>query len=460
MWNQRVPDNGILSPTALSSGYSYLYLFYILFHNNTSAINITSQPTNIYFDGLDMVVIRNSFSEGDTFFCYKNNDWTAGHDHFDAGHFEIARDRGLAIDTGAYEGGDSSPNHHDTKYYRRTIAHNTITVYDPNEIWDDYYGRYTTNDGGQKWPGPANGSGHPQRVADLADDSYDRGGIQKFKSTDEYTYFLADLTPAYSRADGSDIAITHSSKMEKFTREILHLDKKYFIVFDKVKSSDVNFTKRWLLHFVNQPTVSGNLITAHNGNSVLYNSTVFPQNHQITVRGGSGQEYWTNYDATGENPTFNTGYFGKFPNEPGSWRAEIEPQNHNQTDYFLNVLAPGPDTLSPPITKAITENNNKMIGVQISGNPGYVILFNTDITGDDVSGTISYTTDTGSENAHYLFGLPAGTRYNADIVNSGETTTVTISPDPNGSYQTTADNLLELPLNSSHMPIIQTVTIE
>ena len=238
-----------------------MYSYYILFHNDAEPINTNALPKSVLFDGLNMVTIHRSFSNNDTFFCYKNNDWTAGHDHFDAGHFEIARDAGLAIDAGAYEGGDVSPNRHDTKFYKRTIAHNTITVYDPNEIWDDYYNHFTTNDGGQKWPGPANGSGHCQRVEDLNDSSYDRGEILKFATTEDYTYFLADLTAAYSKADGSDEAITHSRKMELLTREIAFVGQKYFVVFDKVKSSNATFTKRWLLHFVNQPTVTGNLIT-------------------------------------------------------------------------------------------------------------------------------------------------------------------------------------------------------
>ena len=455
MWNQRVPPDGILSSSTLSSSYANIYTYYILFNNNTAPIDVNSVHNNIYFDGVDEVILRSSFNSGDTFFFFKNNDWMAGHDHFDAGHFEIARDVGLAIDSGAYEGGDASPNRHDTKYYKRTIAHNTITVYDPNEVWDDYYGRYTTNDGGQKWPGPAKGSGHPQRVADLADDSYNRGGIRKFEDTNGYTYFLSDLTAAYSRADGSDAAITHSSKMELFTREVAYIDSKYFVVFDKVKSSNASFKKRWLLHFVNQPTVTGNLIKAFNGKSVLYNLTIFPQDYQIIIRGGSGKEYWTNYDASGENPTFNTTYYGKPPNEPGAWRAEISPRNQNQVDYFLNVLYAGPRTDTAPVTTSINENNNKMKGVLINGDKQYIILFNTDLSGADISGKISYNIDASSESYHYLFGMPASTKFRCNMNGN----TITVEEDPNGLYTSSEKGVLKFSFGTQPVPIIQSITI-
>ena len=66
----------------------------------------------------------------------------------------------MAIDAGAYQGsagGYNSP--HNKNFFKRTIAHNSLLVYDPDEkfaCWN--YGggdktEFATNDGGQRMPG-------------------------------------------------------------------------------------------------------------------------------------------------------------------------------------------------------------------------------------------------------------------------------------------------------------------
>ena len=58
----------------------------------------------------------------------------ANHQHLDAGAFQIYYQGALAIDSGLYSGSSGqygSP--HCQNYYWRTIAHNSLLVYDPQE---------------------------------------------------------------------------------------------------------------------------------------------------------------------------------------------------------------------------------------------------------------------------------------------------------------------------------------
>lgn len=74
-----------------------------------------------------------------------NEVWFANHHHLDAGHFQLYYKGILANDSGRYQGYGTDQ---DMAYNKRSIAHNTITVYDPNEV-GGYY-NMKTNDGGQE----------------------------------------------------------------------------------------------------------------------------------------------------------------------------------------------------------------------------------------------------------------------------------------------------------------------
>ena len=59
------------------------------------------------------------------------------HQHLDAGAFQIYYGGPLAIDSGLYEGRNGaygSPHH--VNYYKRTIAHNSLLIYDPDEKFE------------------------------------------------------------------------------------------------------------------------------------------------------------------------------------------------------------------------------------------------------------------------------------------------------------------------------------
>ena len=74
------------------------------------------------------------------------------HQHLDAGAFQIYYKGPLAIESGIYQGTEGAyGSPHFLNYFQRTIAHNCMLVYNPDEVFARG-NRTLTNDGGQRWP--------------------------------------------------------------------------------------------------------------------------------------------------------------------------------------------------------------------------------------------------------------------------------------------------------------------
>jgi heparin/heparan-sulfate lyase len=59
------------------------------------------------------------------------------HQHHDAGAFQIYYKGPLAIDSGSYTGSSGGYNsQHNKNYFKRTIAHNSLLIYDPDEVFE------------------------------------------------------------------------------------------------------------------------------------------------------------------------------------------------------------------------------------------------------------------------------------------------------------------------------------
>ena len=259
------------------------------------------------------------------------------HQHLDAGAFQVYYRGPLAMDTGLYSGssgGYHSP--HNANYYKRTIAHNCLLVYDPDEafvntkFWGD-----TRNDGGQRQP---NGWREPRTLEDLLSGDYRTGEV-------EGHWFGPDgQAPAYSYLKG-DITQAYSNKVREVKRAFVFMNlgegdvPAALVVFDRAVSANSDFKKSWLLHTQEEPMVTGNRtlvqLTERNWRGRMLNTTLLPAegDSEIVKVGGPGKEYWV----FGEN----------FPNEPngdledfglGCWRIELSPRKPAACDLFLNVM--------------------------------------------------------------------------------------------------------------------------
>ena len=309
------------------------------------------------------------------------------HQHLDAGAFQVYYKGPLAIDSGLYQGANGaygSPHH--LSYYQRTIAHNSLLIYDPNEKFLRH-GSELSNDGGQRRP---NGGREPRTLADLLTRGYRTGDVlaQGFgpdPQTPAYTYLKGDLTQAYS------------SKVREVKRSFVFLNlegqpRAALIVFDKVVAADPAFKKYWLLHSMEEPQVRGNTtlisLSQRGWTGRLRNTTLLPepQNAEIVKVGGPGKEFWVfgrNYP-TGIKPSQNPNKY-----EIGAWRIQLAPRAASATDYFLNVMEVGGEgtveRLSAADLTGVRVNDRVVWFRKDSERSEHPVAF--DVTG---SGTIQY----------------------------------------------------------------------
>ena len=146
---------------------------------------------------LGQVFARSDWTDDATWMSFNAGPHLDTHQHYDAGNLTIFRGVDLAVDSGSLDGFGSR---HWFNYYARTVAHNTITITDPSERWENIWGgvpdNLAVNDGGQRTaapltPAPTLDEYLENRAA------YDHGRIERYDEGAWGVYIRANLTNAY-----------------------------------------------------------------------------------------------------------------------------------------------------------------------------------------------------------------------------------------------------------------------
>jgi len=384
-------------------------------------------PRYRLFRGVGHLVLRSGFGADSTWIQLACGPYFAKHDHLDTNHFVIYHKGYLAIDAGADYTDTESP--HYLNHYRRTVAHNSMLVYQPGEVF--FWGENlwpAANDGGQRM----DSSRFWNSVRSLEDwrrtrDLWDRGRIVTFDpEPGRYFYALADGTGAY-----------HPSKVERFWREILWLPgTNVLFVRDRVRSTDPSYRKAWLLHGVSEPRVTGaagepgrdvghggtlypdaQSVLFEDGGGALRVHALLPRPREVIVRGGPGNEFWTPGDefggvwGSGQNWPLDPPEGGPLPEDPylkkmfltfwgedmeklapsnrkavvpGAWRMETSPAGPGREDVFLHALEIT-DRGAPAKTIA-GALGYRLAGASVAG--GAVVLFAADAAIPDAEVTL------------------------------------------------------------------------
>lgn len=287
-------------------------------------------PLSHYSAGPGYFYARSSWEEDATYFFFKCGDRFTAHQHLDVNHFLVFKHAELAGDGGHYDGFGSR---HDVNYHLRSIAHNTLLVYDPDESWSGIRGvASNANDGGQThaW------RHHNGAFADVADwkrqySSAHVGQILAFADETDYVYVAGDGSRAYS-----------PHKLDCFTRQIVFLRPDTFVIFDRVRSTNPAFRKTWLLQALKTPVEQSPHLVITNGPGRLFVQTLLPE--AADVRLVSGEDLYR-YGGQSFPPERNTG-------PAPECRIEVSPATPAETDYFLHVLtAADAQTQSVPVAK-------------------------------------------------------------------------------------------------------------
>jgi len=324
-----------------------LWKLIVEYDPTVQAVAPTSMPSSWWFETMGTVYMRSGwdYSEGstDVYAVFRCEKYPAGHTHAHQNHIFIARGNDLlAVDSGAY---DTSVSSHHFNYFERTIAHNTVTVYDPGE---STFGSYS-NDGGQV---PPSVHVHGVRCGDASVPSRDRGIITAYEDSENFTYAKGDATKAYA-----------SYKLDSFTREVVWVKPDIFVILDRVDATSPSYQKTWLLHSLNEPQISGDLTVIQEGGSKLFVKTLMPTPFEITKVGGPGHEF----DVRGVNypPSGGADY------DHGAWRVEVKPTTSAQEHLFLHVMyVTSSSTSSMPDVDLI--DTDDVIGAEVGG---HVVVF-------------------------------------------------------------------------------------
>lgn len=316
-----------------------------------------------------------------------NEHFVGNHQHMDGGAFQIYYKGPLAIDAGAYHGTSGGYNSaHNKNFFKRTVAHNSLLVFDPNEKFASWnYGgtdktEFADNDGGQRMPGDRWET--CRSFADLLSDEYTTGQVLAHGIGGDY------MAPDYSYLSG-DITKAYSDKVKEVKRSFVFLNLKSekvpaaMVVFDKVVSKNAEFKKHWLLHSIEQPQVSENGIiikrTKDGDSGMLSNTVLLPakENLDMQVIGGKGKEFWVN----GTNYA-NAPQAGRPDprNERGEWRVEVLPSAPANEDYFLNVIQVA-DNNCNELHKASLLRGENLVGAVIADR---IVTFSKD--GETING--------------------------------------------------------------------------
>jgi hypothetical protein len=316
---------------------------------------IEELPLSRLFKGDGLVIARSGWNWDrprgrcdDTWVTFRCGRYLSDHCHLDNNHFEIYHRGELAIDSGRYDcdwGLEADPAavraSQFFSYYKRSIAHNTVLVHDPDEKME----MGVLNDGGQKEMIRVNGvrnvpEDYEQGVYPSDDGTgtcdwvtnpgrWDLGRITGYLSTADFTYVCGDATESYS-----------ADKVREFTRVFLYIRPDLVVVFDRVESSKAEFRKTWLLHSIDEPQ----MLAEHGEFQVEYGEgrlvclPVLPVDCRAEKIGGPGNEFLAAGvplalgGSTGGPVALNYGEI------PGAWRMELSPPRPAERDYFLNVL--------------------------------------------------------------------------------------------------------------------------
>ncbi|WP_332855658.1 heparinase II/III domain-containing protein [Duganella sp. S19_KUP01_CR8] len=242
----------------------------------SDAAALSILPLSRHFSVAGNVFMRDSWDYANsTLLDFKSTSFISeNHQHLDQNSFAVFRHAPLLVDSGIYDAYGSA---HWNNYYYRTIAHNSLVVFDPNEVFSDGTNTFS-NDGGQWFKNgqtryPTMGEIKPGAVNAL-------DGVTQYEEGIDYAFVTGNASKAYSNK---------LDQKDGFLRSIFYLrpktagGKTSILVFDRVHTTGLPATS--LLHTVGLPTAHA-ASTAGDAGRVNWGAT--PNNFPLLVRNGRG----------------------------------------------------------------------------------------------------------------------------------------------------------------------------
>ncbi|MBN8232623.1 heparinase II/III family protein [Corallococcus macrosporus] len=304
---------------------------------------------------------------------------SSNHQHQDQNSLSLFYRAPLLVDSGYYDEYGTSHWHN---YYIRSVAHNTLTVFDPAEVF--FLGSTQwSNDGGQwffdgKATYPTPEQIRPGGVNALA-------GVVRYEPGADFTFSVGDASRAYSKAK---IAATNG-----YLRHVLFLRQPGFwskpvtLVYDSVQvaTGKQGLRKSVLWHSVNEPLVNNQLAQGpgvwpvlvakgaapvtrvRNGGGMAFLQTLLPAAPSLCKVGGvtangpdfrfavsSNPQVCGTASYTNFAPTTAEATMAQDP-DVGAWRIEVTDTQGQETAQFLHVISVADEGVTaPPAARRLT----------------------------------------------------------------------------------------------------------
>ena len=345
---------------------------------NATSSNISSLPLTKYFPqpiGGEMIARTgwdiSGASSNDAIIQMRIGEYYFGnHQHKDFGTFQIYYKGNLTGDSGQYEDrSNPTTEGHWRSYYRSTIAHNGLLIFDPNEQYSGGNWTNTEVDGGMRWP--LNNDVQPDNLNELkkAKNGYQYAQVIAHEigpdsQKPEYSYISGDLTKGYNYSNGAN-----SDKVSNVTRSMVTFntdDPDYpavFMVFDRIISTNERFKKTFLMHTMQKPSVDGKKTVINRGGTYdgkLVSYTLLPKDANLSSVYGytiNGRDYApessTDKVTTRKQPEY----------EDLRWRLEVSPATSQKEDYFMHAMAVMDKATAEPLAEEIVQG--ELIGAKM-----------------------------------------------------------------------------------------------
>ncbi len=378
--------------------WSFVHLWERLYYPGTRA---PAQANDLalaeHFPVAGNVLMRDTWKyddddDGAVLLDFKSTSFASeNHQHLDQNSFSLFYRAPLLVDSGAY---DEYYSKHWENYYRRTIAHNTIIVFDKDEKFQRGSTTFS-NDGGQWYKGVygVNSEIYPTLDELKPGGIYALDGVTAFENGARYTYTVGNASKAY-QVKANDMP--KLDPVDGFRRSILYLrqddgTKPIILVHDRINSPK-KLLATSLLHSVSRPETFGtqSFVTGsagrysiggsrnapmriRNGAGMVTVEPMLPALATIRIVGGSTAEGQICHQLSEEAKTIRNDNDCRFtvrqadangnlawanfapmaklqtsdPSDFGNWRIEIAPAAEGTTGWqyqqFLNVLRVAPN---------------------------------------------------------------------------------------------------------------------
>ncbi|MFW6437786.1 MAG: heparinase II/III domain-containing protein [Armatimonadota bacterium] len=307
-------------------------------------------PHARHFDNMGQIFMRSGSGPEDTYALFGAGGILRQHRHYDNLNFWIYHRGFQTVDSGTRAKEDEGD--HLQNYYAQTVAHNCVLIDMPDEPISNYWnGTVYVQEGGQ----------YKQVGSEVA----------AFETNDVFSYVAGDGTESY-----------RPEKCEQCTRQMVFIYPNHFVIFDRVRSTEPDYRKRWLLHTAREPQVDGATIIADGGEGRLFCRTLLPAEPVLTPIGGEGQRFM----AGGRNWPVPEGV--EVTEMMGWGRVEVTSPEEAAQQNFLHVIEVGDQGLSEMEPCELIEGAGTVGARLETGDRTFEVSFATE---DDLGGHIRIT---------------------------------------------------------------------